>query len=664
MLIKSIRLKNFRQYKAEQRPIVFSTDKERNVTVIIGVNTSGKTTLIQAFRWCLYGKCAFKENELLINKEVELSMPRDYSQEVSVEIVLIHEGREYTIKRTQIFAKTDTGKIKPEPAKLKVQYKEDNGEQQSVRENESQITVRKILPEELADYFFFDGERISDINNRTDVVNAVRGLMGLDVVSEAMEHLEPSRSASVISKFKAELDTGSDKDGARLKASLTAAQNKLAQLQERLGTTNTEIENLEQIKTDLSQQILAHAEQKRNQEKRAKLEKELAQIEKSIPELESQIVSGFTAGALRFFAAPLIKRALKVLEAGETIGEGIEGMRSVAIDHILARNRCICGCDLSKNEGARELIRYEQSLLPPQHLGTIIRNTKQKYEIYLEDNRFQSTVQQIHTNYRTNLNFIDDKTLELREISALIQEGGVDVARTETELQKTAQLLASKRSLRDNLMIQIGGVQKEIANTEANIAKLTLATEKNKKLYTYIAYAQAVYDWLKKDYARQEKEVKERLLASVNAIFEKMYHGKRKVSISDRYQITLLTAVGNDSVNIAESKGLEAVKNFSFIAGLVDLARQKMLTDNDTDTVPNSTEPYPLVMDAPFSNADEIHVKNISTILPEIAEQVILIVMNKDFEHARPAMADKLGKIYYIEKVNNSETNSVVREAE
>lgn len=53
MIIKSIALNNFRQYKGAQAPILFSTDKEKNVTVILGVNTSGKTTLIQAFEWCL-----------------------------------------------------------------------------------------------------------------------------------------------------------------------------------------------------------------------------------------------------------------------------------------------------------------------------------------------------------------------------------------------------------------------------------------------------------------------------------------------------------------------------------------------------------------------------------------------------------------------------------
>lgn len=59
MIIQGIEMYNFRQYVGKQS-IEFSIDKEKNVTVLIGVNTSGKTTIIRAFEWCLYGKTALK----------------------------------------------------------------------------------------------------------------------------------------------------------------------------------------------------------------------------------------------------------------------------------------------------------------------------------------------------------------------------------------------------------------------------------------------------------------------------------------------------------------------------------------------------------------------------------------------------------------------------
>ena len=52
MLLKSLKLKDFRQFKGEQG-VVFSTDPDKNVTIIMGENGSGKTTFAQAFTWCL-----------------------------------------------------------------------------------------------------------------------------------------------------------------------------------------------------------------------------------------------------------------------------------------------------------------------------------------------------------------------------------------------------------------------------------------------------------------------------------------------------------------------------------------------------------------------------------------------------------------------------------
>ena len=64
-------------------------------------------------------------------------------------------------------------------------------------------------------------------------------------------------------------------------------------------------------------------------------------------------------------------------------------------------------------------------------------------------------------------------------------------------------------------------------------------------------------------------------------------------------------------------------------------------------------------MDAPFSNADETHIARISKVLPQVAEQVILVVMNKDWEYAKTNMSDKVGTVYQI--VKQSEIESVLK---
>ena len=130
-----------------------------------------------------------------------------------------------------------------------------------------------------------------------------------------------------------------------------------------------------------------------------------------------------------------------------------------------------------------------------------------------------------------------------------------------------------------------------------------------------------------------------------------MYHGSRRVSINSKYQVTLLTSISEDEEIVSgESEGLNRVKNFAFIAGLVSIAKKKIMLNNQKDEFNLASEPYPLVMDAPFSNADEIHTANISKTLPEIAEQVIMFVMQKDWNYAEPVMSYRVGKQYHLKK--------------
>ena len=67
MLIKRIELINFRQYI--DTTIEFSVDPQKNITIIMGDNGTGKTTLAQAFQWALYGETGFQIKEL-INRKV------------------------------------------------------------------------------------------------------------------------------------------------------------------------------------------------------------------------------------------------------------------------------------------------------------------------------------------------------------------------------------------------------------------------------------------------------------------------------------------------------------------------------------------------------------------------------------------------------------------
>lgn len=659
MLIKQITLSNFRQYRGKQI-VEFSCDKEKNVTIILGDNTSGKTTLIQAFNWCLYGETSFKTKDL-INSEALREMEISSCKNVSVEIELIHENKLYVIRRTQKVTKSMPGRahVFSTPI-LKVEYKEPNGEMQEVSSLQCQSTINKVLPEALSGYFFFDGEHISDINDRGNVVKAVRGLMGLETINEAVDHFSPKSTVSVISKLQKEVDIGQDSKHIKLKGDLTDAKERMKTFENRLAQVRSEIEYFERRSKELSDKILANADTKNRQEEKVRTERDVAFLEKNKTDVEQEIVRDFTKNAYKFFALPLYEKVYKVIADAKQDGEGIPKMHSDSIEYILKRGKCICGADLTMNQGAVNHIRYEQSLLPPQHIGTSIREFKKNCQRYQLD--IIGYAERIETDYRRireNANELDDKKAHMAELSRLLQ-GNVDVGKFERDKVENDAQLKQKRELEIGLSGRIGETKNQIESLEKQISALQRVTDKNRRINTYIAYAQRIYEWFKKSYDEKEKEVKDELYTSINTLFKQMYHGERIVEVDDRYHITLKVSSGNGVYVNDTSPGLDTVKNFAFIAGIVDLARKKAQQKGDgINTIEYSSEPYPIVMDAPFSKADEKHIANISMVLPQVAEQVILIVMNKDWEYAQANMSDRIGMIYQIEK--HSEVNSSIR---
>ena len=85
------------------------------------------------------------------------------------------------------------------------------------------------------------------------------------------------------------------------------------------------------------------------------------------------------------------------------------------------------------------------------------------------------------------------------------------------------------------------------------------------------------------------------------------------------------------------------------------MAKDRILDDEEMQL----GQVYPLVMDAPFSNVDEIHIDNICKILPKTANQVIMAVMQKDWEYASVNLGAYVGMSYTITKDRDADGKEI-----
>ncbi len=387
MLLQSIELQNFRQFINEK--IDFSTDPERNVTLIIGENGTGKTTFAQAFFWCLYGETDFTD-KIMLNRVLAEQMTPDQKITVKVVLKLTHGSATYEIVRTQEYKKSYSNKVTGANTVLNIAVKSADGNTRYLKQLECEAEIKKILPKELSNYSFFDGERIEKMSKEiasgrksSGFSNAVVGLTGLKATLAALGHLAPTRTNSVMGKFN-EAYTG-DSSGRiqQLSKRIDELQSELEQIAKRLVEIDDEIDAASSAKTKFEQDIKQYADGEKLQNERDRLTAELQKLKKLKAQFIKESCKKFNDGMTAFFSLSLARRALEVLSHSDFSGKDIPEMHSKTIEFLLKRGTCICGTHLDPGTIPYNKVMELMDYLPPQSIGVtvgqFVKDSRSKY---------------------------------------------------------------------------------------------------------------------------------------------------------------------------------------------------------------------------------------------------------------------------------------------
>lgn len=646
MVIKSIEIKNFRQFKDIK--LNFSTDSNKNVSIVTGNNGAGKTTLAEAFTWCLYGEISNTKNDIL-NKEKIQELKEGYSTGIVVTIELEHDGIEYRITRNQTFSKSRNGRITEQGQTQNVYKKLISGMTVSVHEYAIEDEIDKILPRNLSKYFFSSGERIDSMGKSlekggksSEFSQAVKSLLGLAPFIEAKDHL-----AGLQKKYQESCQDNGDEEITELKKEISNYIERLRQNNLKLKEIEELLEAKHKIIEESSKELSKYEETKKNVERLKEVEKLKENDEKIKLGYERDIIKLINKELLSFMSQCYIEKAKKLLEKYDYADKDIPNLHSKTIDYLIKRGYCLCGHKIVENsEEYKTLIKLKDDL-PPNSIGVSVSNFIKdsnrkisKYDFYEEIKDKYGNIKETEARIFSHENkiFAIQKQLSGRNLQGIMRELSDDIANARIDIKRYSKERDDKRDFKSKCELVL-------KNRESKLEKVLAKYAENRKILNYKKYVDTILEQITETLEKKERELRDNLEMEVDKIFNSIYIGGLHISIDEKYNIST-----TENINISTGQSQAII--LSFIAGIIKLAKINMNEDKDEIY----TQAYPLVMDAPLSVFDKTVIKNICELIPNIAEQVIIFIKDTDGEIAEKYMQSKIGMKAKLIKINEHQT--------
>tara|TARA_R110002072_G_scaffold106682_2_gene232920 strand:+ start:2616 stop:4760 length:2145 start_codon:yes stop_codon:yes gene_type:complete len=526
----------------------FSSDTEKNLTVVRAANESGKTTILHALQWALYGDTALPGKgdgfrlhpidwEVSDGKHVPITAIVEFELKTHRRIAgEMRETRRCFRLVRSAFEDVDS-QSKRSPSTVKLFALNDTG---SVPIDAPEAMINDELPPELREVFFTDGDRAlsfieADValsTKRQRVQSAIRSLLGLGVIDDAIKHVR--KSAAEINKHARQL--GMDTELNRIASRLEAIEETWDKLEDDLEDAKQQFSAFEDKVNETDKKIVA-ALQKGDKEQ---LQKSLDSAKREIKQLDDQLkVANKEHSALfrsRSIAtdllAPVLDTAFKQLEELHDQGK-IPSTTIPVLQERLSAAICICGESLAQDDPeAKHRLDYIKKLI--------------------EDSKRSDEIQEMITDlyYGAKPLQLDDadkpqtwlneytKVLERRDgIQELRDEAGRKLrgleleldALPDTDIQGLRDTLRQYRDLRDRCLTkrssvdtQLSGLKNEREELERERDRLLREQNKGARILAELGVTQDVMKVLKSSYDRITNEELAKVSELMNEIFLEM----------------------------------------------------------------------------------------------------------------------------------------------
>ena len=348
MRIESIELENFRQYRKEK--FVFPKLKgKKDIHVIIGENGEGKTNILNALTWCLYGEELHlgDRNTALpnINSQYVQEL-RKHSQKVGeakVSVVMsIEDGGKITFMRAATYSITPSNVI--ETKQDVIAYTNANGGDKVIeRKSDYEMYVSRYVPKEINEYIFFDGELMDQYfksNQRGNIESGIKDLTKATTIEKTKNALNSCAKNDIAPVLKSS-------GGERVREAqinLESAQKKRDDQQTKIGIILNQIKEAEEKIETLTDKIRGFDSLKEKTDRLQELEEESDDLKIRQIKFNENLNDFVRRNYINFALFPAIKEFRDYIQSQESKGNLPPKIDRRLVESIIDGKKCaICG---------------------------------------------------------------------------------------------------------------------------------------------------------------------------------------------------------------------------------------------------------------------------------------------------------------------------------
>jgi len=653
MKIKSITINNFRVFVGENK-ISFSTDNQQGITVIHGETGSGKTNILNAFKWGFYGFTDFdvKEKGILNEHAITLANPGDRIS-LGVIIEFEHENYNYTAKREQSYTKVEGLEASPVGGSvLDLSWIAPDGSFGKSLNAENQIN--QILPEKMHSFFFFNGERIEKLANPSasnQIRDAIKTLMGLEIVERAKKHL----SNQVVKAFKKELQKQSEGELDDIINTENQTQDEMESVSNSIAVNNNNINQYEEEVKTIGAQLASIKESAELQKERNLIDTRLDEIKEKLDDNSRKIRNIISERGFIAFVEGVSKKVISILEEKRKKGDIPYKIKQQFINDLLAEESCICARPLQPGEEPYLTVESFKKNAAPEGVEEALSVTSAELKMIdrARTNMFEAIKDLNLVN--NGLNREREKLNgRLDDISSEILSDIEDPHKLEAKRIEFKRLHEKSLTKKGELNLKLQELKEAAESLRKQREELSAKSEKEKTARKKLEIAEELAQIIGSVHEALSNQTREKLSSRVNETFRKIILADYWAEIDADYKLQIFKNIpgyGPHPVS-GKSTGQSQITSLSFIGSIVSIAKQQ----HEEGAQYFKGGVFPIVMDSPYGSLDDESKELIAKYIPELADQIILMATSSQWkgpveQGCRPYVRKHFSLIYHAPKV-------------